>query len=628
LHCSEKENQLSKILPRDRGVLQVKAVVTDAHKHAEILPWSDSRSPLTLKLLAVRQQGHWRRIQGTVLCRRESRDFAYGDVITGYCRLERIRTRESAGVFGYERYLQKRGISHFGYLQDELTVQTAQSWRRFSKTLYHWRDLAIARMSKGIKREENRQMLASMFFGYRGLLDPHEKEVFRRSGTVHLFAVSGLHMGICAALLLGALQLTGLNLARRSLILPVLLVIYLFMTGAPPSAIRAYVMISVWSIARGLKLPANGLNNIAFSAFLLLFFNPLNLLSAGFLYTFGITSALVLTYRRSLSLFQTLGEKHFWYPPLRLHNSTSLKVFLLFSCSLTACFASFGLNLLINQLLSPLAFLTNSAAAILAWLNFCAAGVNLICGVDGIYTIQEKLLESMRFVVEQGDISWRATAPHPAAALAYYLGFFGFLTARGKKSRRACALLCITLCCMLSQAPAATSVSWSVNASSNIPDVLIEQQGRLTLINCASFKTPALCRNRVVDLLILPATTADYSRFLEALLTQAEVKQIYFRGRPTRRVRGILRKCDFRGPCGELPLQPFQSCTLQKSEQNCTVSFQTKCPGDSRFHIQIYREIHGATRLKIAFGTAGTEQKIRRLIMHSDTDAFQPKIDF
>ena len=49
-----------------------------------------------------------------------------------------------------------------------------------------------------------------MLFGYRDGVGEELKESFRKTGTLHLFAVSGQNLAVVAGLLLWTLALTGL----------------------------------------------------------------------------------------------------------------------------------------------------------------------------------------------------------------------------------------------------------------------------------------------------------------------------------------------------------------------------------------------------------------------------------
>ena len=83
-------------------------------------------------------------------------------------------------------YLKIKKLQHWLRIDKISKREAATGIRGLFKSLYSTRDWIIARASNGLKSEEDRRLLASMFFGYRGLLSPDEKESFQRSGTIHL----------------------------------------------------------------------------------------------------------------------------------------------------------------------------------------------------------------------------------------------------------------------------------------------------------------------------------------------------------------------------------------------------------------------------------------------------------
>ena len=71
------------------------------------------------------------------------------------------------------------------------------------------------------------------------------QENFTMSGTGHLMAVSGLHVGLVAALILGLWRRLGLRGPLPLLLAIVLIFAYAYLTGLRPSALRAALMLSL-----------------------------------------------------------------------------------------------------------------------------------------------------------------------------------------------------------------------------------------------------------------------------------------------------------------------------------------------------------------------------------------------
>lgn len=86
----------------------------------------------------------------------------------------------------------------------------------------------------------------AMLFGRRSDIGARKRRTFAFAGTMHVFAISGLHVMLVAGvinMLLGKLRLSG---AMRSACALPILAAYVMMSGARPSAVRAALMMSLW----------------------------------------------------------------------------------------------------------------------------------------------------------------------------------------------------------------------------------------------------------------------------------------------------------------------------------------------------------------------------------------------
>ncbi|HDS02776.1 MAG TPA: ComEC/Rec2 family competence protein [Firmicutes bacterium] len=126
--------------------------------------------------------------------------------------------------------------------------------------------------------------------GNRSALSAPLKALFSRTGSYHLIAISGLHFGIAASLLIGLL--CRIRKRTRIIILFLLLTLYLLLTDFYVSALRAYLMIAYGLVSAYMNFRIEPLNAWALATSLILFFQPFAFFSVGFwmsvLATFGI----------------------------------------------------------------------------------------------------------------------------------------------------------------------------------------------------------------------------------------------------------------------------------------------------------------------------------------------------
>ncbi|MFP4541527.1 MAG: ComEC/Rec2 family competence protein [Opitutales bacterium] len=227
------------------------------------------------------------------------------------------------------------------------------------------------------------RLLGAMMLGERSFLSEEQETAFLLSGTMHLFAISGLHVVIVALTLRRILQFLPLPpLAREVLVLSLLLV-YVAVTGFAPSALRAFSMVAFHSAATQLGRASSAVPAVLASAVLVLVWQPGQLFSLGFqlsysvvggILLFGLPLAETLRLRWRLFRLRPRDDLRAWHHALRwlqerLLDSTCI--------SLAATLASAPLIILHFQVWTPGAILLNAVLIPLATLVF-AAGVLVI----------------------------------------------------------------------------------------------------------------------------------------------------------------------------------------------------------------------------------------------------------
>lgn len=123
--------------------------------------------------------------------------------------------------------------------------------------------------------------------------DASQAEKVRKSGLAHLFAVSGLHVGIVYVLFDVFISLFSHSLFVRRPLSVLFTLMFAAMTGPSPSALRAALMLAVWNFFKLIDYPIEPLNVLGFVATLNLLFEPYILLSPSFLMSYSAATTLV-----------------------------------------------------------------------------------------------------------------------------------------------------------------------------------------------------------------------------------------------------------------------------------------------------------------------------------------------
>src|SRR6202035_2544808 len=109
-----------------------------------------------------------------------------------------------------------------------------------------------------------------MILGARGETSPALKKLFRDTGTIHLFAGSGLQVGLFSGLACGCFRY--IRLPRRSIALAIAPVAigYCALTGFYPASVRATVMAILMAVGVSLERPVATVNSLCGSGLLIL----------------------------------------------------------------------------------------------------------------------------------------------------------------------------------------------------------------------------------------------------------------------------------------------------------------------------------------------------------------------
>lgn len=197
-------------------------------------------------------------------------------------------------------------------------------------------------------------------------LDDELRERFAQAGLSHLLAISGLHVGVIAGVLLLAGRLARLPHAAAAGVSAAVTLLYVGFLGFPHAAVRASLQAVLFLLARALQRPAHPWALLSAAALAILLADPLALLDVGFQLSFAGVGGLLWLRRPLLDhLPATLGA--------------SLREGL--AASLAATAATAPLVAYHFGQAAPIGVLANLIAIPLAALAVPAAAVALLVGV-------------------------------------------------------------------------------------------------------------------------------------------------------------------------------------------------------------------------------------------------------
>ena len=260
-----------------------------------------------------------------------------------------------------------------------------------SATLAVWSDqlrrVAAEALRVGIEDRPDRYgVMHALLLGYRALLPADVVQAFRRTGTMHVFAISGLHVGIICAVLVFVINLLRVPRTCRVLVLAPVILLYAFMTGARASAVRAGLMAVTYLAAPLVGRKADAWSALALAGSLILAWRPDQLQDPGFIFSFtAVAGILAIVPLLDVWLLRHLSADPFAEKGqgLGLRASGLLWCGRLMAVSVAAWLSTTPLSLYYFGRFAPVALLANLIVLPLAFLIVVTGALALLAAATG-----------------------------------------------------------------------------------------------------------------------------------------------------------------------------------------------------------------------------------------------------
>lgn len=243
-----------------------------------------------------------------------SKNISIGDYAKIKGKLRHPTPATNPHQFDYQKYLLNNDVKDIIYAQafektgepDFKTDKWFYTLKQFEKT----RNNIIEKHSKYVK-SPRLEILGGIVFGSETINPDEEiKENFKNSGLLHLLAASGLNVALIYGIWWWIASLIRFPYNLSILTGAVFVILYTFMTGFPPSILRASIMLLFVLFGKMIDRNANSLALIFFVGFLMLLISPKMLFDVGFQLSFIVTIGLVVCTPIIISKFDKLDKKY------------------------------------------------------------------------------------------------------------------------------------------------------------------------------------------------------------------------------------------------------------------------------------------------------------------------------
>ncbi|MDT8311183.1 MAG: DNA internalization-related competence protein ComEC/Rec2, partial [Methylophaga sp.] len=205
------------------------------------------------------------------------------------------------GSFDYESWLFQQGIGATGYVRDHRQNQRLAPANNYS--ISFWRQRLLNSLQGTAADTPQRALIEGLTLGFRDNISPQQWQVLRHTGTSHLLAISGLHIGLAAAIgfFLGrwlwacfsplCLRLPAQQFAAVMAMLCAL--VYALLAGMSIPSQRALIMVVVAMTAILLRRRVLSYQLLAIALLIVLIWDPFAVLSAGLWLSFAAVTVII-----------------------------------------------------------------------------------------------------------------------------------------------------------------------------------------------------------------------------------------------------------------------------------------------------------------------------------------------
>jgi competence protein ComEC len=240
-----------------------------------------------------------------------------GDEVVFYSKLEPFKKFGELDDFDYPQFMKNRGFSGSGFVAandwqftgNQSNSITCVSQRIRAKTLIFYKSFKLT--------DDAYAFISALTLGYKNDLPENLQEAFRASGTAHVLAVSGLHVGIIYLVISVVFSFLG-NKGKPYILQQCLIIIilwgYVFIAGMSASVVRATIMLTINCIGNIYNRKGFTLNTLCAAAFLILIYSPFTLFDISFQMSFGAVFSILFFQPKIQTLYNPSNKilKYIW----------------------------------------------------------------------------------------------------------------------------------------------------------------------------------------------------------------------------------------------------------------------------------------------------------------------------
>jgi len=218
-------------------------------------------------------------------------------------KMKPIHGYKNPGSFDYSKWLFRQGFDATATVKSSRLINNNESFN-----IKYWINQQRAEISFLIDKKFNSQrvkgLIQALSIGDKSKITYEDSQLFQETGTSHLIAISGLHIGLIAfiGILFGRLLFfisanEKINRFKYEAVFAISFALfYAMLAGLSIPTLRALVMVVVFSLAYASKNNVSRWTAWAFAMLVVLIYDPFSVLDVGFWFSFSAVAVLMFTF--------------------------------------------------------------------------------------------------------------------------------------------------------------------------------------------------------------------------------------------------------------------------------------------------------------------------------------------
>ncbi|MCF6319943.1 MAG: DNA internalization-related competence protein ComEC/Rec2 [Proteobacteria bacterium] len=217
-------------------------------------------------------------------------------------KLKPIHGYQNPGSFDYSKWLFRQGYDATATVKKARLIQE-QSYDIGSR-INRIRASTATLIENNFQSPRVQALIKALTIGDKSQISYEDSQLFKDTGTAHLIAISGLHIGLMAFLgiLFGRLVFVLFTYEKfnrfqyEAIFAITFALIYAMLAGFSVPTIRALIMVVAFSMAHALKKKISRWQAWSIALLIVLIIDPMSVLDAGFWFSFGAVAALMFAF--------------------------------------------------------------------------------------------------------------------------------------------------------------------------------------------------------------------------------------------------------------------------------------------------------------------------------------------